>query len=58
MECITVTVRLVIITGLTFEMYVQEDLNDTQLEMLSGEIELSLENGSVYQLKHGSIVPV
>jgi len=39
-------------------MYVQEDLNDTQLEMLSGEIELSLENGSVYQLKHGNAIPV
>jgi len=44
--------------GLTFEMYVQEDLNDTQLELLSGQIELSLENGSVYQLKHPSTLPV
>jgi len=45
-------------TGLTFEIYVQEDLSDIQLEILSGEIELSLENGFVYQLKHGSTVPV
>ena len=37
--------------GLTFEMYVQEQLTDTQLEILSGQIELSLENGSAYQLK-------
>ena len=46
------------IAGLTFEMYVQEDLTDIQLEILSGEIELSLENGSVYQLKHASTVQV
>ena len=44
--------------GLTFEMYVQEDLTDIQLEILSGEIELSLENGSVYQLKHANTVQV
>jgi len=46
------------IAGLTFEMYVQEDLTDIQLEILSGEIELSLENGSVYQLKRASTVQV
>jgi len=44
----------VLILGLTFEMYVQEDLTDTQLEILSGQIELTLENGSIYQLKHGN----
>jgi len=31
---------------------------DTHLEILSGDVELSLENGSVYQLKHGNNVSV
>jgi len=44
--------------GLTFEMYVQEDLTDTRLEVLSGEIELSLKNGSIYQLRQGNTIPV
>ena len=44
--------------GLTFEMYVQEDLTDTQLEILSGNVQLSLDNGSVYQLSRGSTMPV
>ena len=39
-------------------MYVQEDLNETRLELLSGAIELSLQNGSVYQLIPASTVPV
>jgi len=44
--------------GLTFEMYVQEDLTDIQLEILSGETELSLENGSFYQLIHANTIQV
>ena len=43
---------------MTFEMYVQEELTETKLEILCGQIELSLENGSVYQLKHGDTIAV
>jgi len=39
-------------------MFVQEELTDTWLEILDGEVELLLENGSVYQLKPGNTVPV
>ena len=49
---------VIITTGLTFEMFVQEELTDTWLEILDGEVELLLENGSVYQLKPGNTVPV
>jgi len=44
--------------GFTLEMYTEEDMADARLEILSGEVQLSLENGSIYQLKHGHAVSV
>jgi len=55
---VVVKLFVIVITGLTFEMFIPEDLTDILLEILSGEIEMSLENGSVYHLKYGNTIQV